>query len=380
MTSTSLDHTSATQSSETGRSLRIGLVAPPWAPVPPVAYGGIELMVDALARGLTDLGHEVRLFTVGESTCEVERGWLYDHAPDQIGTAIPELRHAAAAHEYLAACDIVHDHSLAGVLLASRDRGLHHPTVTTCHGPFTRDLVDLYHHTRHRVPIIAISADQAARAPRDLPVTAVIHHGLDLARYRPEPHPAGDRYLLVLARMHEHKGIDVAVAAARRARIPLVIAAKCREPGERDYYHRVIEPQLGGDVTFVGEVDHARKIDLLRGAIGLLNPIQWDEPFGLVMIEALACGTPVIATNRGAAPEIVTPGVNGYLANTTHDLATAIHQLPAIDRRRCRHDAELRFSMAAMATEHTAVYQHTLTHHPDQTTTLRLAKTSSALT
>jgi glycosyltransferase involved in cell wall biosynthesis len=162
--------------------------------------------------------------------------------------------------------------------------------------------------------------------------------------------------------MHPDKGIDTAIHIARRVGRRLVIAAKMREDAERAYYRSTIEPLLDGSITYVGEADHATKLNLLRNADALLNPIPWPEPFGLVMIEALACGTPVIATPNGAAPEIVTPGANGWLASTIDDLVAAVDQIPTISRR-CRTDAVHRFSRQAMAAEHEQLCHHVL-HRP----------------
>jgi glycosyltransferase involved in cell wall biosynthesis len=146
-------------------------------PVPPPAYGGIESMIDALARGLAARGHEARLFTVGSSTCAVRRGWLHAEPPERIGSDLAGLCHAMAAYEWLADCDIVHDHSLTGPALAAAG-GTTIPVVATNHGPFSPDLADLYRRVADRVPVVAISADQAARAPAGMPVVAVIHHGV----------------------------------------------------------------------------------------------------------------------------------------------------------------------------------------------------------
>jgi glycosyltransferase involved in cell wall biosynthesis len=291
-------------------------------------------MIDGLARGLTALGHEVRLFTIGSSTCPVDRGWFHRAAPERIGSDLAGLSHALAC-EYLDAvgCDVIHDHTLAGLALAAAGWTTT-PVVTTNHGPFAPDLVDLYCRVAQRVPIVAISADQAARAPAGVPITAVIHHDVDLSRYLPRTtRKRSGGYPLCLGRMSPDKGIDAAITAARAPGRRLLIAAKMREPDEHAYYRDRIELLLNDQIRYVGEVGHDAKIDLLRRADALVNPIRWPEPFGLVMIEALACGTPVIATPNGAAPEIVTPGVNGYLATPDH-LTDAIGHLDQIDRRR----------------------------------------------
>jgi glycosyltransferase involved in cell wall biosynthesis len=337
----------------TADQLRVGIIAPPWVPVPPPAYGGTEVVLDALARGLASRGHEVVLFATGDSTCQVERAWLYDEADfDRAGTAV-ELCHSTAAYRALADCDLIHDHTLAGLFLRHLHADL--PVVTTIHGLFNDDLKRLFRHTAATIPLIAISRDQARRAPEDVAVTSVIHHGLDLNRY-PFRAEGGD-YLLCLGRMHPDKGIDRAVHVARRAERELKIAAKMREPVERQFFDNVVRPLLGAGVEYVGEVSHDEKVDLLGGAAALLNPIRWTEPFGLVMIEAMACGAPVIATPRGAAPEIVAHGTTGFLASDDADLVAAVNAIDRIARTNCREHVESRFTMERMARHHENLYQ-----------------------
>jgi glycosyltransferase involved in cell wall biosynthesis/transcriptional regulator with XRE-family HTH domain len=340
-------------------SLRIGIVAPPWLPVPPPMYGGTELVIDTLARGLAQRGHEVVLFATGDSTCPVKRSWVYNQAvPAEIGATAIELNHTAAAWNALAGCDVVHDSTLAGLFIGQLHPRL--PAVTTNHGPFVPLLADVYRHTAHKVPLIAISKDQARSAPEGVPIAAIIHHGIDLERYPFSPASTTSDYVACLARMTPDKGIDQAIRVARRAGIDLKIAAKMREPAERAYYEGVIEPLLGGGVDYIGEADHQTKIELLAGARALLNPIRWPEPFGLVTIEALACGTPVIGTPRGALPELVEDGVTGYLATSIGDLAGAIAAADRIDRRTCRQHAESRFTMQHMTNQHEALYRRVI--------------------
>jgi glycosyltransferase involved in cell wall biosynthesis len=335
------------------------MLAPPWVAVPPTSYGGTELVLDVLCRGLQDRGHEVVLFTVADSTCAVRKKWLFEHPdPDRMGAAVLELRHAAAGYDAFVDCDIVHDHTLAGLFLGRGRPSM--PIVTTNHGPFNDDLSDLY--GRAGLPLIAISHDQARRAPEHIEVSTVIHHGLDTTRYRFDPD--GGDYLLSLGRMSPDKGIDVAIDVARRAGLRLLIAAKMREPAEQRYFAEVIEPMLGGGAEYVGEVGHRDKISLLGGAMALLNPIQWPEPFGLVMTEALACGTPVVATPSGAAPEIVQPGVTGYLGENSADLVAGVRKAAGLDRRRCRRSVEQYFSMERMAADHEAFYRSVLAEGP----------------
>ncbi|MEZ5412394.1 MAG: glycosyltransferase family 4 protein, partial [Acidimicrobiales bacterium] len=325
-------------------------------PVPPPSYGGTELVLDVLARGLVRAGHEVVLFTTGDATCDVPRQWLFEHCdPDRIGVSVLELRHVAAAYEALQHCDLVHDHTLSGLFVSELYPET--PVVTTNHGPFNEDLVDIYRQVVGRIPIIGISRHQASTAPAEVPVSTVIHHGLDLDRYPYSPH--GGDYLLALGRMNHDKGIDRAIHIARRAGMPLLIAAKMREPAEQRYFAEVIEPHLDDRIRYVGEVGHADKVRLLQGARALLNPIRWPEPFGLVMIEALACGTPVVSTYHGAAPEIVTPGETGFLSDDEGELVRAVLRAGGLSRAACRARAEREFSAERMVADHVAFF-HTV--------------------
>jgi glycosyltransferase involved in cell wall biosynthesis len=237
--------------------------------------------------------------------------------------------------------------------------------VTTNHGPFSApELADVYRRTAHRVPVIAISEDQAAAAgPAGIAVAATIHHGLDLDAYRYNPH-SGD-YVAVLGRMHPDKGIDRAITLAREAGVKVKVAAKMREPAEHAYYQDMIKPLLGGPgVEYIGEVGHDAKIELLSGARALLNPVRWPEPFGLVNVEALACGTPVVATDRGALPELVAHGETGYIAASDTGLVEALDKIDCIDRSVCRHQAETRFSMQRMAADHETLYRQVIAAWP----------------
>jgi glycosyltransferase involved in cell wall biosynthesis len=318
-------------------------------------YGGTEAVVDRLARGMQAAGHDVVLFTTGDATCPVERRWVFEAAQaPRMGEAVAELRHLVHAYDALASCDVVHDHTVIGPAYA--ERLPHLPVVTTNHGPFDPELLDVYRAVAHRVPVIAISHAQAASA-RGLPVAAVIHHGIDVDHF---PSGAGDGgYLLFLGRMTPDKGAEQAIDVARRAGIPLLLAAKMREPAERHYFEERVRPLLGPGVDFVGEVGGDAKNDLLAGAVALLNPIQWEEPFGLVMIEALACGTPVLATARGAAPEIVDHGVTGFLGSED-DLVAAAGRLGELDRGACRAAVAERFSTARMVGEHLDLFSRIL--------------------
>ena len=333
--------------------MRIAIVAPPWLPVPPPAYGGIEAVLDYLARGLRNGGHDVVLFTTGDSTCPVERVATLE-ASLGVGSPGPvgELRHVIAAYEQLAGFDIIHDHTLLGPIYAQWFDGL--PVVTTNHGPFESELYELYRAIGTRVPIIAISQHHASTA-KDIPIAAVIHHGVFTEEF--PIGKGGGGYALFLGRMHPGKGVHIAARVAQIAGIPLRIAGKMSEPAEKEYFDALVQPLLGADVEYLGEVDHVARLSLLQDATCLLNPIAWPEPFGMVMVEALACGTPVITTPFGAAPEIVEHGMAGYVCANEAMLVDALHHIDLIDRSACRKVAEERFSVARMVEEHVSCYE-----------------------
>jgi glycosyltransferase involved in cell wall biosynthesis len=314
------------------------------------------MVVDELARGLAEAGHDVVLFATGDSRCPVRTEWLYECAQQpHLGNPKVELHHVEAAYEALAGCDLVHDHTGLGPAQTRRHPGL--PVVTTCHGELTPDAGAWYASLSHRVAIVAISHAQRAQAPW-LPIARVIHHGIDPNRF---PLGRGDcGYVLFLGRMDPKKGAHRAIAAARAAGVRLLLAAKIWDAGERQYFEDGVRPLLGDDCSFLGEVGGDTKLRLLGGASALLNPIRWAEPFGLVMIEALACGTPVLPFCEGAAPEIVDHGRTGFFCRDESDMAAAIGRVPELHRDACREAAENRFSAARMVRDHLALYRDLL--------------------
>ncbi len=337
--------------------MRIGLIAPPWTPIPPKLYGGIELVVDQLARGLQDAGHDVLLYATGDSTCPVPRDWVLPEAEGmRIGMAVPEIRHVIHAYEAVSDCDVVHDHTVMGPFRSEHYPDL--PVVTTIHGPFNEELTDLYRSIADRVPIVAISHAQRRAAP-DVPVARVIHHGVEVDQF-PVGDGSGDAdgpYVLFLGRMNPEKGAHRAIAVARAAGIRILMAAKMREPEEIRYFAEQVEPQLGLDAIYLGEVSHERKLELLAGASALLFPIRWNEPFGMVMIEAMACGTPVLAFPEGAAPEVVDDGKTGFLCHDEAEMVEALGRLGELKRSDCRLAVEGYFSTDRMVAEHVDLFE-----------------------
>lgn len=331
--------------------MRIALVAPPWLPTPPPAYGGSELVLDGLARGLVSAGHEVLLFATGDSACPVRRGFVYDRACGLPARADRELRHVIRAYETVRGFDIVHDHTVTGPVYSAQVPGAR--VVTTNHAPFDPTLLDVYRTIADRVPIIAISQAQAGSA-HELPIERVIHHGIDVDTM-PLGTGAGG-YFLFLGRMCSEKGSHRAARIARTAGVPLLIAAKMQEPAEHEYFQRSLAPLLGSGVEYLGEVTQEEKLRLLADARGLVNPIRWAEPFGLVMVEALACGTPVVTFAEGAAPEIVDHGHTGFVCADDGDMIRRIGEVEGLDRAACRAAARQRFSIERMVADHVAVY------------------------
>jgi glycosyltransferase involved in cell wall biosynthesis len=345
--------------------MRIGLIAPVWFPVPPAGYGGIERIVSLLADGLVDAGHDVVLFASGDSQTKAELEAVFPTAPsERIGHTYWEVQHALQPLMRADDLDVLNDHtSVLGLLLGGL---VETPLVHTVHGPLNGGPGEIYDQICRIVPragLISISTSQ--RRPRpDLPWIANCHNALDLSLYpfRPEDRASrrGD-YLAFLGRMCPDKGAHRAVALAQETGLPLRMAAKCREPLERQYFDRFVRPHLSPTIEYVGEVGHEDKIELLLGARALVFPIDWEEPFGLAMIEAMACGTPVVATRRGSVPEVVEHGLSGIVVDDWTEMAAALEQADRLDPVEIRAVVEESFSPERMVRDYTAAYEAALT-------------------
>jgi glycosyltransferase involved in cell wall biosynthesis len=284
-----------------------------------------------------------------------------------------ESIHVEAAYKKLADVDVIHDHTIIGPIFGSRAAAPGVPVVTTMHGPFHQTGRMLYSRLPERVSLIAISHHQRSTAA-EVPVEAVIPHGIDTEKYYEGP--GGGGYLVFVGRMSADKGVARAIETAHRAGKPLIVMCKIREEGEIAYYNDVIKPMMvGKDVELLVEPEEGHRIDLVGKADGMIFPIQWPEPFGLVMAEALACGTPVIASPHGAATEIVEPGITGFLHEDVDDLVTAVGRLNEIDRNDCRRAAEKRFSMERMVADHVRLYRRLIDRASVPTLTGRRAMT-----
>jgi glycosyltransferase involved in cell wall biosynthesis len=339
--------------------LRVAILAPVWFPVPPTGYGGIEWVVSLLADGLTDAGHDVTLFASGDSRTHATLAAVFEEAPTEwIGQAYWDLRHALSCLVRAGEFDIVNDHS--GMLALALGGLVSTPFVHTVHGPLSGepgqmydDIVTLHPGAR----LISLSMSQ--RRPRpDLPWVANCPNALDFSVYPVHAH-RGD-YLLFLGRMTAEKGCHRAIAIATELGLPLKIAGKLREPREHEYFRELVEPHLRHGIEYLGEVSHGEKVELLQEARATLFPIDWDEPFGLVMIESMACGTPVIATRRGAVPEVIEHGVTGVIVDDYRRMPAALDDADALEPLAIRRRAEERFAPERMVDDYLAAYRRVI--------------------
>lgn len=341
----------------TDEPMRIAVVAPPFFSIPPEGYGGIEAVVALLVDGLVDRGHDVTLIAAGEAGTKARTLTTFDEPQaERLGRPEPELLHATRVAEMLEdlAPDVVHDHSAIGPAF-SRDRSV--PTVITSHGPAVGPWGEYLAAAGDSMYLVAISHAQVDLSPQ-LPWRRVVHNSLDVTHV-PWRRDKED-YLIWLGRMSPDKGAHLAIDVARKAGRRIVLAGKCGEPDEKAYYDEFVVPRLGDDVEYVDELAGEEKYRLLAGAAAFVFPLQWEEPFGMVLVEAMACGTPVLSLARGAVPEVVVDGVTGFVRQETEELVDALQQLDRIDAAACRAHVETEFSPAAMVTGYEQAYRECL--------------------
>ncbi len=336
--------------------MRIAQVAPLFESVPPKYYGGTERVVSYLTEELVCQGHEVTLFASGDSVTKAHlvaacrRSLRLDkHCIDQLSHQVLMLEHV---FQRAAEFDIVHFHVDYLHFPLSRREQLTH--VTTLHGQLDiPDLVPLYHEFRD-MPVVSISNCQREPLPW-ANWQATIYHGVpaDTYQFRAEP----GSYLAFLGRISPEKRVDRAIKIARQVQIPLKIAAKV-DRVDKDYFEAVVEPLLRDSlIEFVGEIGDGEKDEFLGHAYALLFPIDWPEPFGLAMIEAMACGTPVIAYRSGAVPEVMEEGHTGFIVEGLEDAVEAVRRVPELSRKRCREIFYQRFTAARMAHDYVQLYE-----------------------
>jgi glycosyltransferase involved in cell wall biosynthesis len=347
--------------------MKIAQVSPLWESVPPKLYGGTERIVSYLTEELVRLGHDVTLFASGDS---VTAATLKAVTPEalRLNTGIfnrdapmtyqLEQAFGAGSNEF----DVIHSHlDFIGFPIARRCST---PVITTMHGRL--DLPELVPVFREysEMPLVSISNSQR----RPLPWStwqATVHHGLppDLYTFHPMP----GQYLAFLGRISPEKRPDHAIEIAKRVGMPLRIAAKV-DPADRNYFEAEIEPLMSHPlVEYVGEITDDEKDDFLGDAYAMLAPYDWPEPFGLVLIEALACGTPVLAYRRGSIPEIINEGVTGFVCDDFNDMVAAVDRIGTLQRSHCREAFDARFSAVRMAQDYVNVYRRLLGEVPDET-------------
>ncbi|MDE1925108.1 MAG: glycosyltransferase family 4 protein [Patescibacteria group bacterium] len=339
--------------------MKIAQIAPIVERVPPKKYGGTERVVHALTEELVKRGHEVTLFASGDSATSAKLEWVYPRSlreaklPDIYGTNPWTMLNFGLAYELQEEFDIIHDHiaplSIPAANIAST------PVVMTMHGTFTPTNRRLFQ-TLRSPAIVSISESQIFSAP-NINHAGTVHNGLPMEHY-----PFGEKpgsYLLYVGRIAMEKGVHFAIEVAEQLDLPLIIAAKI-DPVDQTYFRTYIEPRLSERIRWVGEVDEKERNSLMSEALCFLHPVTWREPFGLTLIESMACGCPVIAFNKGSIPEIVKTGVTGYVVEDSESMMDAVEAIKEIDRAACRKHALENFSAAKMADGYEAVYKKLL--------------------
>ena len=333
--------------------MKIALIAPPHIAVPPDEYGGTELFVAHLADGLKQAGAYVVVYTNGESTVEVERRWLYPQSQWPVKSPthawIREINHTSwAVADVCRDCDIIHVQAAQALALS---RFVDCPFVLTLHDSHSPELSDYY---SHYPQVHYVSISDAQRQMETMPRLRTIHHGIHLHLYKLIEQK--QKYLSFIGRIAPIKGTHIAIDVAQRTGIPLKIAGEV-QPAFREYFERKVKPHLDGSlVEYIGPANLAIKNELLGNSMAMLFPIQWNEPFGLVMVEAMACGTPVLAMPGGSVREVVEEGVSGYICRSVKDMVKRVLSLN-LDPRRVRSYVAENFSTERMAANYLALYE-----------------------
>lgn len=336
--------------------MKILQLAPLWETVPPPAYGGTESVVYELTEELVRRGHQVVLWASGDSRTSATLRFSYHRslrtATDLADRHPHDWLHVASALADAEGFDLIHNH--AGELAMAMSRLVRTPMLTTMHCLITPDTYPIWSRYRGHYNTISWSAYRRMPPVEGPRFVGVIYNGIRVASF---PFQARkEDFLLFLSRISPEKGPHLAIEVARRAGRKLIMAGKVDEQ-DRPFYECTVRPLIDGrQVEFLGEADGRLKRELYRKASALILPLTWEEPFGLVMAEAMACGTPVLALRRGAAPEVVVHGETGFLADTVDGLVAAVDKVPSISPARCRQHVEARFDVAAMADAYEAAY------------------------
>lgn len=349
--------------------MKIGVISPVWFSVPPSNYGGIELVVSLEVENLVELGHDVTLFASGGSQTKARLISPLAEPPDPTELGKPwfnsyweDAYHATVAYDYANEFDVIHDHTyiLGPVLGRAIERP---PVVHTLHERAYEGNQRLYEYLSDGIHTVAISETQC-RAFKNLECIAVVPNGID-----PEQYPMSnvkDDYALFIGRCNPDKGPMQAIETAHAAGLPIKMVLRRTEAREIQYWETELAPRLGADDEVLEGISHAEKVQLLQKARVLLFPIHWEEPFGLVMIEAMACGTPVVTSSRGAAPEIVVDGETGFIRDDLNGWIEATQQVlaGAISSEQCRQRVLDKFSAEAMAQGYVRVFEQVTSSNP----------------
>jgi len=336
-------------------SMRIAVLSPVAWRTPPLHYGPWESVVSLLTEELIRMGVDVTLFATGDSQTSGKlvavcpRPYSEDHSVDP---KVAECLHISEVFERCADYDLIHNHF--DFLPLTYSGLVKTPLLTTIHGFSSPKIMPVYKKYNARGYYVAIS--ESDKSP-ELNYIATIHHGIDLAQF---PFSEADgNYLLFFGRIHPDKGVFEAIQVAQRVGIKLVIAGIVQD---QDYFATKVEPHIDGvTVEYLGSIGPDKRADVLGGALALLHLISFDEPFGLSLIESMACGTPVIAFDRGSMPELIRPGITGYIVESIESAIDAVAAIKEIDRSECRTDVEQRFTSTRMARDYVRIYEEILT-------------------
>ncbi|MEO1429752.1 MAG: glycosyltransferase family 4 protein [Cyanobacteria bacterium J06632_19] len=337
--------------------MRIAQISPLWERVPPFRYGGIELIVKLLTDELVRRNHEVTLFASGDSITSSKLHSVHDRAL-RLDSSIqePDIYHqmilADVYQKAYADFDIIHSH--IGYPSLPYSSFVKTPTVHTLHGALFPDTIKIHRRFREQ-PLISIS--EAQREPcLDLNYVRTVYNGIDTSVYPFYSTPAEPAYLAFIGRISPQKGAAEAIQIARANNLPLKMAGKV-DVVDTDYYREEVEPLIDGEqIQYFGEISHEEKVKLLGEAMATLFPITWREPFGLVMIESMATGTPVIAINLGSVPEVVADGKTGFVCDDTNKMIEMVPKATKLDRQTCREYILSRFSVKSMTDEYERAY------------------------
>jgi glycosyltransferase involved in cell wall biosynthesis len=349
-----------TKSLKNSKVMRIAQIAPLWECVPPPAYGGIELVVSLLTEELVARGHKVTLFASGDSVTNANLESVHARAlrldPDIQEPGIYEMLSISKAFQQADQFDVIHCH--VGCSALPFAKLCKTPTVHTLHGIFTKDNSKMFSHAKEQ-PYISIS-DSQREAELGLNCVSTVYNSIRVEDHQFFAQPDEQPYLAFLGRISPEKGPQQAIEIAKRVGIPLRMAGKV-DPVDEEFFREHVEPLVDGEfIQFLGEANHHQKNNLMGRAVATLFPINWREPFGLVMIESMAAGTPVIGMSMGSVPEVIANGVSGFVCQSIDECVAAVAKVTEIDRQGCRDYVSQKFGISAMTDGYEAVYRQVI--------------------